>query len=106
MARIGNCVSTWEREAYEDDFTSGIFAYALDSKILSVYDLTNKNLPAIIKKIKESDIEKELLNEWGKCHKKISSFSEDEGNKTIDIKKLLCGMENILVLELISKRYK
>lgn len=106
MARVGNCIGTWEREVNESDFTSGIFAYALDSKILSVQDLIEKDTSEIIKKIKKSDIERELLNEWVECHKKIFYFSKDEGNKTIDVKKLLLGMENILLLELISKKYK
>ena len=40
-------------------------------KILSLQDIMNKNQSEIIKKIKESDIENEFLQEWEKSYKKF-----------------------------------
>jgi len=39
MVRIGNWVTTWEREVAEGDFTSGIVAHALESGIVSADQL-------------------------------------------------------------------
>lgn len=106
MARIGNCISTWEREVNQNDFTSGIIAYSLDSKILSLQDIMNKNQSEIIKKIKESDIENEFLQEWEKSYKKVFHLLKKGESKTINGRKLLSGMKNLLALELISKKHK
>lgn len=106
MARVGNCAGTWEREVNQNDFTSGIIAYALDSRILSLQDIMNKNKAEIIQKIKGAGVENEFLNEWEKFYKKISYLLKKGENKTINGKKLLAGMKNLLIFELISKKHK
>lgn len=106
MARVGNCISTWEREVNEGDFSSGVFAYAIGSKTLTAEDLTAKNHAKIIKKIKRSGTENELLKEWEKSYKKISSLAKKNKLKTINVAKFLRGLENLLMLEIISKKYK
>lgn len=104
MARIGNWVSTWEREIKEKDFTSGVFAYAINSKILTIQELIDTNNLQIIKKIKKAKIENKLLKEWENCYKKV--FNLKRKIKTIDIQKLLNGLQKLLILEIINKRYK
>lgn len=104
MVRIGNCVSTWEREIKEGDFTGGIFAYAISLKILSPQELISADKPKIIKKIKESKIENELLKEWENCYRNILNLTEKV--KIINIQKFLHGLEKIFMFEIISKKYK
>ncbi len=104
MARIGNWVSTWEREIEDKDFTSGIFAYAIDMKLITPCDLKKKNKVEIIKRVKNSNIETKFLKKWEDKYYEIKK--KDKEIKGIDIKKLLFGLEKLLVLELISKNYK
>ena len=76
MAKIGNWVSTWEREIYENDFTSGIFAFAIDSKVLSINELKQKNISKITQKIRNARIEENLLKEWEQCYFEIKKISK------------------------------
>jgi hypothetical protein len=104
MARIGNWVSTWEREVYENDFTSGVFAYAIDSEIITIGKLKQKNELEIIKKIKKAKIEKKLLKEWEQYYHEIEELSKKIEN--IPIKEFLLNLEKFIVLHLISRGYK
>lgn len=104
MARIGNWISTWEREIKEKDFTSGVFAYAISLNVINVHELENINVSEIIKRIKKSKVENELLKLWEYCYDKISKI--DKKIKTVEIKKVLHYLENLLMLEIISKEYK
>lgn len=104
MARIGNWVSTWEREVKDNDFSSGVFAYALGSGIIRLQDLKKQNKNKIIKKIKQAQIENTLILEWEKCYQRI--FNLKNKIKIINIGKFLITLENLFMLELISKNYK
>ncbi|MCK5413234.1 MAG: hypothetical protein KAI57_02555 [Candidatus Pacebacteria bacterium] len=101
MLRIGNWISTWEREIDENDFTSGVFAYAIDSEIINLEEIKKNKKKLIIKKIKNSNIEKKLLSEWGKNYTAILNY--DKKIKYLDIKCFLNGLEKILSLELMRK---
>lgn len=76
LARIVNCLSTWEREIYEGDFANSMFAYAKESKIISTDDLNKKKSARkyIIKKIKKSRIKNDLLKEWENCYNRINNL--------------------------------
>lgn len=102
MARIGNCLNTWERELKNNDFTSGVFAYAIDSKIITFQYLDKKNFHQIIEKISNSEIENAMLEEWKICRKQIMSSNI----KLINIKKLLNYLDLLMVMEKVSKNYK
>ena len=104
MARIGNWVSTWEREIEENDFTSGVFAYALANKVINIEDLKKDNHNIIYTKIKRSLIEKEILNEWEQSYKKVSKLSQEVNSGNFE--KFLSGLEKLIVLELSSRKYK
>jgi len=104
MARIGNCISTWEREIKDNDLTSGVFAYAINSGILSCKDLIDANNVEIIQKIKKAKIRNKLLKEWENCYLKISKLRKKI--KIIDVKKFLLNLEKLIIMEMISEKFK
>ncbi len=104
MARIGNWISTWERELGENDFTSGVFAHAIHSRILTVDDLKKEDKLETIKKIKNSKIEEKLLREWERYYNEIK-----EGSQKIEelgINKFLPKLEKFIILHLTARGYK
>lgn len=104
MARIGNWVSTWEREIKEGDFSSGVFASAASNEILSLDDLKRKNEDEIIDKIKKSNIEEKLLEEWQKHYENIEKISGKINS--INISSYISGLEKIIKFHLASKGLK
>ena len=102
MGRIGNLITTWEREIYDNDFTSGIFAYALKKNIINVNDLKMENKRnKIIKKIKTSKIEDYFLKQWENYYKEVDFLGKDF--KSIDVQKMLNESKNFLVMHIITK---
>ncbi len=102
MARMGNWISTWEEEIKNNDFSSGVFAIAVDSNILTAEELTKNNAREIIGKIKKSKIENILLKEWEDSYQRI--FKLREKIKTINVPKLLSGLEELLIIEISRKK--
>lgn len=105
MARIGNWISTWEREIYENDFTSGILFYGINSGIININKLKQEKYKLeVIKKIKDTKIEKEFLKEWEQHYFKIKEF--DKKVRVLSIKEFLPRIESLIILHLTSKGYK
>lgn len=98
MARIGNWISTWEREIRENDFTSGVFVYAIDSNLFSVNELKKEKESEIINKIKNSKIEEKLLREWEGCYNKLTKFSKKI--KSVNVGEFLFKMRKLIIMHL------
>ncbi len=64
MARIGNMVSTWEREIADGDFSSGVFMEAVWQGNILPGDLRAENEDQLIRMIIASDIEGDFLRRW------------------------------------------
>ncbi|PIR90403.1 hypothetical protein COS93_01555 [bacterium (Candidatus Gribaldobacteria) CG07_land_8_20_14_0_80_33_18] len=103
MARISNCLSTWERELNERDLTSGIFVYSLSSGLLDV-DIKNLNKKNIIAKINHSKIEGDLKKEWQQCYDEINYLCRKI--KSINSTTVLGQLEKLLLIYLIAEKYR
>lgn len=104
MGRISNWITTWQREVKNDDFTSGVFVYAIDKNILTPNDFKAMPKNKIIDKIKKAKIENILLKEWEAFYNKIKyNFKK---NILINKKSFLNWLKYLLVLDLSSRDYK
>lgn len=111
MVRIGNWVTTWEREVAEGDFTSGIMAYALKHGVVSADDLRasrqdggKHQVGSIIRTIREHDVEGVFLRQWGE---ELAAAREFEGTfDSVDIGTYLDGIETVMEYHLMSRGLK
>lgn len=101
MARIANWLCTWERELKEDDYTSGIFANAIELGIISCDDLKKENYLKIIRKINEAKIEKDILKDWEKYYIQIQKTK----NRIISVnaEELLFSAKKLLIMYFTTK---
>ena len=96
-----NWITTWEREITDKDFTSGIFAYAIDLDVLKVDELKEGKNGEIIKKIKKAEIEKKVLKECSPFYNKIKKLKKKI--KTIDVGEFLLNFKKLIILQLSSR---
>lgn len=107
MARVGNWISTWERELMDKDFTSGVFAYAIQKGIISSKDLTqNRKTSSVMLRVKQFNVrlKKTLFKKWEKSYKKIGRLGKEIGLR--NVKFFQRGLEKLLFMHLSSRGYK
>lgn len=111
MVRIGNWITTWERELSEGDFTSGIVAYALENRIVTTDELrTLRSKPdevaveQISDRIRKHAIEEEFLRQWQDELTAAREF-EDEID-SVDVVAYLDGVESVMDYHLASRGLK
>ena len=104
MTRYGNWISSWKNEIKDKDFANGVFAYAIDLGIITINDLKGKDKLAIVKKIENSEIEKNFLKKWEDDYHEINKINKKIGGAYI--KKYLSGLEKLLILVLSTKHFK
>lgn len=111
MVRIGNWITTWERELYEGDFTSGIVAYALENRIVTADELRTLRTESdgvkveqISDRIRKHAIEEEFLRQWQDELTGARQY-EDEID-SLDVGAYLDGVESVMDYHLASRGLK
>jgi hypothetical protein len=104
MGRIGNLVTTWQREIGENDFTSGVFARAITSGDLSVSDLWSGNRAYLESVIKRQEHEEFFLRRWQSHRREILAMSAR--SRTVNFTKLVAGLQRLICLHLGSRGKK
>lgn len=101
MGRIGNMITTWEREVLDRDFSSGIFAHAIHLGVLKGTDL--RDLPAheIMSRLEESSCQEVFIQEW-KYHRDLMA-KKIKTILSVDLSGYLSGFEEVLKLHLGSR---
>jgi hypothetical protein len=111
MVRIGNWVTTWEREVAEGDFTSGIVAHALEQGFVSADELRTSRedggdhqVAATIRTIHEHDVEDVFLRQWSQ---ELAAARKFEGAcDSVDVGSYLDGIETVMEYHLATRGLK
>ncbi|MFB6311623.1 MAG: response regulator [Salinirussus sp.] len=109
MARIGNWVSTWERELREGDFSSGPVVRAVEQGVVTSKDLEVARTDSTaateaVDAIKAAGIEKEFLAEWERSYADLRRHNDRiEG---LDLTPYIEGLEEVLRYHLASTGLK
>lgn len=104
MARIGNLVTTWQREIGDDDFSSGVFARAVSLGRLHADELSSANRSAIETAIVEAGIEQEFAERWRTHRQRLIELAPRA--KSVSLLDLLDGLERLMASEHASRGYK
>ena len=101
MGRIGNMLTTWEREVLDRDFTSGVFALALARGTLAPSDL--RSLPAyeIMSMLESGECQAHFIRDC-KAHREQMA-SKIQNVRSCDLTPYLKGFEQLIVLHLGSR---
>lgn len=102
MAKIGNWLSTWERELQEDDITNIIFLYAVERDITDLEELKS-NKDAATQKIKRGNLEKILFDEWENAYNNIDEILSL--HNVVDKGIVLKGAADFLLMHLSHRNY-
>lgn len=106
MARIGNWLTTWEREIYEEDYSAGIVVLALEEGIVTPDELqgTEAQKDAAIARIKDRDVEQVFRDRWADRYCAVRDRDSDA--KSVDLDALVDGMETVFEYHLESRGFK
>jgi len=103
LARIGNWLTTWEREIKEGDFTAGIVTHALQEGLVTPTDL-DESPNEVIRRIKRHDVEQRFRDRWQTRYRDVETREFD--TESIDLDDLVDGMETVFEYHLASRGYK
>jgi hypothetical protein len=103
LARIGNWVTTWEREVREGDFTAGVVTHALQEDIVTPTDL-HEDPAGAIESIRRHDVEEHFRERWQSRYRDIRSREFD--TESVDLDALVGGMETVFEYHLASRGRK
>ena len=105
MSRIGNWISTWERELPEQDFTSAVVILALEDQVVGLDDLLSEEARLnAVAQIRASGIEKGLLVLWEENHREVDTLSRQI--ESFGTRQMLSALEQVIVMHLTSRGYK
>ena len=109
MARIGNWVTTWERELDEGDVSAGVFVSAVENGILSAAELsTAASDPSaretVRERLTEAHVEEALIEQWQQRCARLRA--DPPSIESVDVEALIDGMERVMAYHLASRGLK
>ena len=111
MARIGNWLSTWERELLEGDYSSGIVVYALQHDIVTPAELEavrageDGAFEEVVDRIHRNGIEEVFLSRWDGHQAELTAINEHEVHG-MDLTPFIDGLKVVLRYPLASRGLK
>lgn len=109
MVRIGNWITTWERELAEGDFTSGVIVYTLENDIISAAELRalrssggDEDVERIADRIREHPVEDVFLRAWREELTAAQAFEAELDSVDVEA----YGIETVMEYHLASRGQK
>ncbi len=103
MARIGNWLTTWERELAEGDVSSGIAVCALQRGVITpteVADPDAETVERLVDRIQSHGIEAEFIREWEIRSRAVRKRTGEL--ESVDASAIVDGLENVMNHHLAS----
>ena len=104
MGRIGNLVTTWERELGEGDYTSAVYARALAHGDLTLAQLGAGDRERIRAAIRDGRHEAHFLRRWQEHRESL--LARRSQLHSFDLGELVAGFQRLICLHLGSRGYK
>ena len=104
MARIGNWVTTWERELVEGDYSAGVVVTALQEGVVTPDELRECDPAVLVDRIRAADIEDRFCRRWQALHRSVTA--REFGTDSVDLDALAEGMETVYEYHLATRGLK
>jgi len=104
MARIGNWITTWERELAEGDYSAGVVVTALQEGVVTPTELTEGDHDAVVARIRDHGIEERFRRRWERLYRSVRRSQTD--TDSVDLDALVDGMETVFEYHLASEGRK
>lgn len=106
LARIGNWVTTWERELDECDYTSRVVIDAIERGVVTEAEIRDDEVPneTLARRIKAAGIEREHLLSWNETYRSLVSREYDVDS--VDIHSFVDGMRHLLEVDVKARGLK
>lgn len=111
LFRIGNWLTTWEREFAEDDYANGVIARAIDDGVVSVADIQrlehgadDEFKHAIAERIRQANIEEQLQEEWEAQYAAVTA--QDWQADSVDVETYVTAIEEVFHYQQASQGVK
>jgi hypothetical protein len=104
MGRVGNLVTTWERELADGDYTSGVYAHALAGGDVTLDQLRANDREQIRAGIVRGGHERHFLDSWHEHRRHL--LAKAPLIRSFDFGVVIKGLERLICLHLGSRGYK
>jgi hypothetical protein len=104
MGRVGNLVTTWERELADGDYTSGVYASAVSSGDVTLEQLRGGDRELIRAGVVNGGHEAYFLNGWHDHRRYL--IEKAPLIRSFDFRQNIRGLERLICLHLGSRGYK
>lgn len=104
MARIGNLITTWQREIGDGDYSSGVFARAVGRRDLTIEQLRSGKADEIEAGIRRGEHETHFLRRWNYHRERLRSMRTCI--QSFDLNLVIEGLDRLLLTEFGSRGRK
>jgi hypothetical protein len=101
VAQVANIVVSWRREVADRDFSSRVFALALDRGVLTRAELETLAAGDIVERIERAGVEQTLLDELRSHRSRVAEVAAR--SSAIDLGAYERALEEVLAMELAAR---